>query len=72
MPSLADAQGSAVQLAKSLHEHRRYLRLQPSFFHSFDRAVQARVNGFVTLQESAATLLAERGVREESSRLLLA
>ena len=66
MPSLADAQGSAVQLAKSLSEHRRYTASTPSFFHSFDRAVQARVNGFVPLQESAATLLAERGVREES------
>ena len=66
MPSLADAQGSAVLLAKSLSEHRRYTASTPSFFHSFDRAVQARVNGFVPLQESAATLLAERGVREES------
>ena len=66
LPSLADAQGSAVQLAKSLSEHRRYTASTPSFFHSFDRAVQARVNGFVPLQESAATLLAQRGVREES------
>ena len=65
MPSLSDAQGSAVQLAKSLHEHQRYAQATPSFFHSFDRAVQARVNGFAPLQESAATLLAERGVREE-------
>jgi pimeloyl-ACP methyl ester carboxylesterase len=66
MPSLADAQGSAVQLAKSLHEHRRYAESAPSFFHSFDRAVLARVNGFVPLQEAAATLLAQRGVREEA------
>ncbi len=66
MPSLADAQGSAVQLAKSLHEHRRYGQSAPSFFHSFDRAVLARVNGFVPLQEAAATLLAQRGVREEA------
>lgn len=66
LPSLSDAQGSAVQLAKSLHEHRRYAEASPSFFHSFERAVQARVNGFAPLQESAANLLAERGVREES------
>lgn len=65
MPSLADAQGSAVQLAKSLHEHRRYANTPPSFFHSFERAVQARINGFLPLQESAAMLLAKRGVREE-------
>ncbi len=65
MPSLADAQGSAEQLTKSLHEHKRYSQSSPSFFHSFERAVQARVNGFVPLQESAATLLAHRGVREE-------
>jgi pimeloyl-ACP methyl ester carboxylesterase len=65
MPSLADTQGSAQQLAKSLHERRRYAEASPSFFHSFDRAVQARINGFVPLQESAANLLALRGVREE-------
>jgi pimeloyl-ACP methyl ester carboxylesterase len=65
MPSLADAQGSAVQLAKSLHEHRRYANTPPSFFHSFERAVQARINGFLPLQECAAVMLAERGVREE-------
>ncbi|MGB0448997.1 MAG: alpha/beta fold hydrolase [Porticoccaceae bacterium] len=66
IPSLAEAQGTALQLAQSLSEHRRYSEASPSFFHSFERAVQARVNGFAPLQESAATLLAERGVREES------
>lgn len=65
LPTLADAQGSAVQLAKSLYEQRRYAESAPSFFHSFDRAVLARVNGFLPLQESAAILLARRGVREE-------
>jgi pimeloyl-ACP methyl ester carboxylesterase len=65
IPSLGEAQGTAQQLAQSLNEHRRYSEASPSFFHSFERAVQARVNGFAPLQESAATLLAERGVREE-------
>lgn len=66
LPTLADTRGSAVQLAKSLHEQRRYAASTPSFFHSFDRAVMARANGFLPLQESAAILLAQRGVREES------
>jgi pimeloyl-ACP methyl ester carboxylesterase len=66
IPSLEDERGSAVQLAKSLHEHRRYTEASPSYFHSFERAVQARVNGFAPLQESAATVLAKRGVREDS------
>jgi pimeloyl-ACP methyl ester carboxylesterase len=65
IPSLAGAQGTAAQLAKSLHEHRRYSQSSPSFFHSFERAVQARTNGFLPLQEGAATVLAQRGVREE-------
>ena len=66
IPSLEDERGSAVQLAKSLQDHRRYTEASPSYFHSFERAVQARVNGFAPLQESAATVLAKRGVREES------
>ena len=66
VPSLADAEGSAVQLAKSLYEYKRFGCALPSFFHSFERAVQARINGFIPLQESAAILLAQRGVREEA------
>ena len=66
IPSLEDERSSAVQLAKSLQDHRRYTEASPSYFDSFERAVQARVNGFVPLQESAATVLAKRGVREET------
>jgi pimeloyl-ACP methyl ester carboxylesterase len=66
MPSPSDVQSAALQLAKSLHEYKRYAEASPSFFHSFERAVMARINGFIPLQESAANLLAERGVREES------
>jgi pimeloyl-ACP methyl ester carboxylesterase len=65
IPSLADDPSSARQLAKSIHEHQRYGNASPSFFHSLERAILARVNGFVPLQQSAAALLAERGVREE-------
>tara|TARA_B110000503_G_scaffold104576_1_gene155971 strand:+ start:65 stop:928 length:864 start_codon:yes stop_codon:yes gene_type:complete len=64
LPGLADAKGTAIQLAKSVYEAKRFSASTPSFFPDFDRAVQARVNGFISLSEGAATVLAQRGVRE--------
>jgi pimeloyl-ACP methyl ester carboxylesterase len=64
MPGLADAKGTAIQMAKSVYEAKRFGAASPSFFPDFDRAVQARVNGFIPLKEGAATVLAQRGVRQ--------
>jgi len=64
LPGLADANGSAKQMAKSVYENKRFGASAPSFFADYDRAVQARVNGFIPLKEGAASVLAERGVRQ--------
>ncbi len=64
MPGLADAKGTAVQLAKSVYEAKRFGVASPSFFPDFDSAVKARVNGFIPLKEAAAAVLAQRGVRQ--------
>ena len=65
IPGLGEVRGSAQQMAKSVIENRRYAESPPSFFDSFEAAVDARANGFAQLQPSAASLLAERGVRQE-------
>lgn len=62
MPQAADS--AAKQLAKAIRENNRFGASSPTFFHDFDRAVQARVNGFVPLEFDAAALLATRGVSE--------
>ena len=64
MPGLADAKGTAIQLAKSVYEAKRFGAASPSFFPDFERAVQARVNGFIPLKAGAAAVLAQRGVRQ--------
>jgi pimeloyl-ACP methyl ester carboxylesterase len=59
---------AAAQLAKAIADARRFSSLSPSAFDSFEDAVQARVNGFVSLQPEAATTLAERGVIESEGK----
>ena len=66
MPGLADVGGTAKQVARAIYENKRYGNASPSFFGDYDRAVMARINGFVPLQESAARALAERGVRQDA------
>lgn len=65
LQGLSDAKGTAIQLAKSVYEAKRFGAASPSFFPDFDRAVQARVNGIISLTEGAARVLAQRGVRED-------
>ncbi len=55
---------AAAQLAKAIADSQRFRSFTPSAFDSFAAAVNARVNGFVPLQEAAAVILAERGVVE--------
>jgi pimeloyl-ACP methyl ester carboxylesterase len=62
MPQSAD--NAAKQVTKAIRENRRFAASSPTFFQDFDRAIQARVNGFVPLQLEAATILANRGVAE--------
>jgi pimeloyl-ACP methyl ester carboxylesterase len=62
MPQSPD--NAAKQVMKAIRENRRFAASSPTYFQDFDRAIQARVNGFVPLQLEAATLLANRGVAE--------
>ena len=64
LPGLADATGTAQQMAKSVYENKRFGASAPSFFPTHDAAVQARVSGFIALKPDAAAVLAARGVRE--------
>ena len=64
MPQLAD--NTAKQVMKAIRENKRFGSSSPTYFQDYDRAVQARVNGFVPLQLEAAKLLAERGVIESA------
>ena len=63
MPNAAEE--TAAQLARAIHENRRFGALSPTMFTSYERAVQARINGFIPLQPEAAAILAERGVVEQ-------
>tara|TARA_B100000768_G_scaffold12218_1_gene11918 strand:+ start:2268 stop:3125 length:858 start_codon:yes stop_codon:yes gene_type:complete len=62
MPQSPD--NAAKQVMKAIRENRRFAASSPTYFQDFDRAIQARVNGFLPLQLEAATLLANRGVAE--------
>ena len=64
MPSEAD--DAAKQLKRAIRENKRFANSQPTFFPDFEKAIQARVKGFVPLQQEAAALLAKRGVSESS------
>ena len=64
MPGLGDVRGSAKQMARAIVENRRFADATPSFFDSFEAAAKARASGFVSLQPQAATVLAQRGVRQ--------
>jgi len=64
VPTPQSGDTAARQLAKAIRENNRFGASSPTFFHDFERAVQARVNGFVPLDVGAAALLAGRGVVE--------
>jgi pimeloyl-ACP methyl ester carboxylesterase len=64
IPIPEDARDAAKQLAKSLHENRRFGSSSPTMFRDYESAVRARVKGFLPLQPEAAATLAERGVVE--------
>ena len=64
MPLPEDGHNTAKHIARAIYENKRYGAASPTGFQDYDRAVQARVNGFVPLQLEAATILAERGVIE--------
>ena len=67
-PIPAKSGNAAAQLARAITDSRRFSALSPSAFNSFEDAVQARVNGFISLQPEAATILAERGVVESEGQ----
>jgi pimeloyl-ACP methyl ester carboxylesterase len=62
LPTPADK--SPEQIARAIREAKRFGASSPTVFGDYERAVQARVKGFVPLQYEAAALLAERGVAE--------
>jgi pimeloyl-ACP methyl ester carboxylesterase len=64
LPMPDKPQDAPTQIARALHENRRFASASPTFFPSFERAVQARVDGFIPLKPEAARMLAERGVKE--------
>lgn len=64
IPMPHSAADAPKQLKKAIRENKRFFTSHPTFFDDFDRAIQARVKGFVPLQFEAAALLASRGVLE--------
>ena len=64
MPMPILAHNSAKQIAKSIRDDKRFAATSPSYFNSFGDAVNARANGFLSLERDAAEILALRGVRE--------
>ena len=65
LPMPNAAENTAPQLARAIRESRRFGASSATIFSSYERAVQARINGFVPLQPEAAATLAERGVVEQ-------
>ena len=65
LPMPNAAENTAPQLARAIRENRRFGASSATIFSSYERAVQARINGFVPLQPEAAATLAERGVVEQ-------
>lgn len=64
LPVPVETHNAARQLAKSIRDQRRFGSSSPSFFASFQDAVEARANGFLALDLDAAEVLADRGVRQ--------
>ncbi len=64
LPVPVETHNAALQLAKSIRDQRRFGSSSPSFFASFQDAVEARANGFLALDLDAAEVLADRGVRQ--------
>ena len=64
VPVPVENHNAARQMAKSIRDQRRFGASSPSFFPSFERAVTARADGFLTLERDAAAVLAKRGVRQ--------
>ena len=65
MPVPALVHNSAKQMAKSIRDDKRFATASPSYFNSFEDAVEARAKGFLSLDRDAAEILARRGVRED-------
>ena len=64
VPTPVDDGNSAKQLAKAIHENKRFGQASPTAFRDFDHAVQARTSGILPLEPEAAAILAARGVVE--------
>ena len=64
MPVPVVAHNSAKQMAKSIRDDKRFATASPSYFKTFEDAVEARAKGFLSLDHDAAEILARRGVRE--------
>jgi pimeloyl-ACP methyl ester carboxylesterase len=64
LPLPEDAHNTAKHIARAIHENKRFGAASPTSFADYERAVQARVKGFVPLEHDAASILAERGVTE--------
>jgi pimeloyl-ACP methyl ester carboxylesterase len=64
LPLPEDAHNTAKHIARAIHENKRFGAASPTGFADYERAVQARVKGFVPLEHDAASILAERGVTE--------
>ena len=64
VPTPVDDGNSAKQLAKAIHENKRFGQASPTAFRDFEHAVQARTSGILPLEPEAAAILAARGVVE--------
>lgn len=64
MPIPVDPEHAARQLAMAHRDNKRFSKSSPTYFDTFDEAVKGRANGFIPIDESAALVLAARGVVE--------
>ncbi len=67
VPSFHSENKAANHLRRAIKENRRFASSSPTYFHDFERAIQARVSGFVPLTYAAASTLAKRGVFEDQN-----
>ena len=67
VPYLHSTKKSGDHLKRAIKENRRFGVASPTYFRDFERAVHARVEGFVPLTYQAALTLAKRGVFEDAN-----
>lgn len=64
MPPPVDPAHAPMQLARAYKSHMEYTLRQPTLFATYEKAVEGRMSGFLSVSADAAKVLAARGVRQ--------